>query len=160
MVLHHMPIQRRVVAFVFPFLVLIMAGISTPRFIDAGLPWWPLFIFGLPAILAIVICVEYWNAAIGFDAEQVCFRSVGYQVVAPWVNVSERQSGGRSFLYIDQCVPQYSWWLGAMQNVLRIFMPGRSRYAHGLMAAIPLYSFVTAPDDAVMTDYRRFSRAA
>lgn len=155
MTMHFMPLQRRLVAFVFPLLVVIMAGASTPGFVEAGLPLWPLFIFALPALLSLIICSDYWNAAIGFSQGHMHFRSVGYDIVAPMQKVTERQSAGKVVLSVSDCEPRYSWWLAPMQAVLGVLMPGRSRYAHGLMATVPLYSFSTAPNDAVMKAYRQ-----
>lgn len=154
MTMHVLPLQRRMVAFVFPLIIVVTAVLTTPTFIEAGLHWWPLFIFGLPGLLALLICFEYWNAAIGFDSEQLHYRSVGYQVTAPWHRLSERVTDGKVSLYVRECEPRYHWWLWIMQAVLGVFMPHRSRYAHGLMAVVPLYWFASAPDDAVMTEFR------
>ncbi|WP_343315449.1 hypothetical protein AAIB41_11590 [Brucella sp. BE17] len=155
MIMYFLPLKRRLVAFVFPLLIILLAVVTTPTFVQAGLPWWPLFIFALPGLLALVICVEYWNVAIGFSDTHVQFQSVGYQVEAPWSKVSERSNKGRIVLLISECEPHYAPWLGLMQRALSILMPGRARYAHGMMATIPLFSFSTAPNDAVMNTYRR-----
>lgn len=157
MTMHILPLHRRVVAFVFPLIILVIVGVTTPTFIEVGLPWWPLFIFGLPAILSVFMAIEYWNVAIGFDADGVRYRSGGYSVSAPWSTVSERASGRGSVLYVDQCEPRYRWWLGGMQVVLGVLWPARSRYAHGLMAIIPVWWFSTGPNDPVMADFARFS---
>lgn len=149
-----LPLQRRLVAFVFPLIVGAIAVLTTPTFLEAGLPWWPLFIFGLPGLLALQICFDYWNAAIGFDAEQLHYRSVGYRVTAPWHQLSERWIDGKVLLHVRDCEPHYHWWLGIMQAVLGLFMPARSRYAHDLMAIIPLHWFAATPDSAVMRDFR------
>jgi hypothetical protein len=156
--MYFLPLRSRMVALVFPVLILAMAGVATPTFVEAGLPWWPLFIFGLPGFLAIVIAVEYWNVAIGFDAGAIHYRSVGYSVSAPWNTVSERNDGGKISLAIDRCEPHYHWWLGAMQAALSALMPGRARYAQGLMANVPLSWFSASPGDEVMTAYLRAKR--
>jgi len=155
MTMHFLPLQRRVIAFVFPLIIVVIAALATPTFIRAGLPWWPLFIFGPPGLLALLICFEYWNASIGFDESHLHYRAVGYTVVAPWEKVSERGQGGRISLHVSECEPRYHWWLGIMQAVLSVLMPARSRYAHGLIAIIPLYWFASSPDDAVMSEFRR-----
>lgn len=157
MTMHVLPLHRRVVALIFPLIIGGIAVLTTPTFFEVGLPWWPLLILGLPGLLSLLICFEYWNAAIGFDSEQLHFRSVGYQVTAPWQRVSERITDGKVSLYVEACEPRYRWWLWIMQSALHVFMPHRSRYAHGLMALIPLYWFASAPDGAVMQDFRKYS---
>lgn len=154
MTMHFLPLQRRLVAFLFPLIVVAIAALTTPAFIEAGLHWWPLFIFGAPVLLALLICFEYWSAAIGFDAEKLHYRSVGYQLTAPWHRLSERLIDGKMSLYVSECEPRYHWWLWIMQAVLGPIMPRRSRYAHGLMAMIPLHWFASSPDDAVMLGIR------
>lgn len=149
-----LPLRRRLVAFVFPLIVGAIAALTIPTFIEAGLPWWPLFIFGVPGLLALQICFEYWNVTIGFDAEQLHYRSVGYQVTAPWHHLSERVIDGKVLLHVRDCEPHYHWWLWIMQAFLSMFMPARSRYAHGLMAIIPLHWFASTPDSAVMREIR------
>lgn len=154
MTMHALPLQRRLAAVVFPVIIVVIAALTTPTFIRAGLPWWPLFIFGPPGLVALLIAVEYWNAAIGFDSEQMHYRSVGYQLTAPWNRLSERVTDGKLSLHVRECEPRYHWWLWIMQATLSVFMPARSRYAHGLMAVIPLYWFAATPDDEVMREYR------
>lgn len=152
---YFLPLHRRSIGLIFPLLILVIAGLITPTFMSAGLPWWPLFVLCLPGLLAIIIAIEFWNVAIGFDAEGVHYRSVGYSVSAPWKRVSERRNGNTVSLNIEACEPRYHWWLGMMQAVLSVFLPGRARYANGLMATIPLSWFSTGPGDAVMVTYAR-----
>ncbi|WP_086469942.1 hypothetical protein [Devosia lucknowensis] len=147
---------KRLVALIFPVLILGIAVGVTPTFIAEGLAWWPVFIFGLPAMLSIVMCVEYWNASIAMDENGLRFQSVGYGIAARWDQVSVREGNGKTSLLLTDATPEFRPWMGAMYQVLTVFMAPRARYARGLMALVPLSLFSTGPDDAVMREFRRF----
>ncbi|KAA0971837.1 hypothetical protein FPY71_01520 [Aureimonas fodinaquatilis] len=149
--------QRRLTAFVFPVLIIVPAALTTPTFIEAGLAWWPLFIFGLPMVLAILICVEYWNASIQIDGNMLRYQSVGYQLDATWRQVSVTNKNGKVTLRVSEAEPRLHLWLAPMQRILMLFIPRRALFAQGLMASIPLWYFSTASDDAVMAEFYHHS---
>lgn len=156
MTMHHLPLPKRLIGFLFPLLILGMAFVTAPAFIANDLVWWPVFIFALPLLLSLVICIEYWNAAVGFDESGLHYRSVGYAIEARWEQVSVHETNGRTNLRLTEAQPRLYPWLGAMYQALAVFMAPRARYASGMMALVPLSSFATAPDDAVMQDFKRF----
>lgn len=155
MTTYFVPQPRRMTGFLFPLLMLGMAAVMAPTLINAGLAIWVLFIFGLPLLLAIVICVEYWNISLILDDEGLRYRSVGYELKATWAQASVRQGDGKPTLVICEAEPRLSWWLAPMNGVLSVLMLRRVRYAGGLMGSIPLWYFATTPDDAVLVEVRR-----
>lgn len=152
--MHLLPPGRRAIAFVFPGIIVLIAVIIIPGFVAADLAWWPLFILGLPAVLAVVICVEFRAIAIGFDASGVRYRSVGYQLAAPWSGVQLQTVGGKAILRVIEGERQFFPWLGVMHAILSVLMPRRANFASRVMETIPFYYFMTASDDAVMADLR------
>nr|WP_314261633.1 hypothetical protein [uncultured Devosia sp.] len=106
MTTYFLPSQRRIIGFVFPLLILGMAAVAAPTFIQAGLAWWPLFIFGLPLLLAIVICVEHWNVSVALGDEGLRYGSVGYELSATWAQVSVRENDGKITLVVSQAEPR------------------------------------------------------
>jgi hypothetical protein len=157
--MHLLSPGRRAVAFVFPGIIVLIAVIITPGFIAADLAWWPLFILGLPAVLAVVISIEFRAIAIGFDASGVRYRSVGYQLAVPWSGVQLQTVGGKPILLATEGERQFFPWLDMMHNILSVLMPRRANFASRAMETIPLYYFMTASDDAVMADLRAVAPA-
>lgn len=155
MIMHHLPMPQRLIGFLFPLLILGMAAVSAPTFIANDLAWWPVFIFALPLLISLVISIEYWNIALGFDESGIQYRSVGYAIAAPWEQVSVLEANGRTSLRLSEAEPRLYPWLGVMYHALTFFMTHRARYARGMMAIVPLSSFGTRPDDAVMADFKR-----
>lgn len=153
MTVHHMLPARRAVAYIFPALVLAMIAFALPGFMETGRVWWVLFIFALPLVLAIVICVEYRAAALGFDATGAHFRSVGYTLHVPWDGMTLDRDGGKLILRVTQGKRVFFPWLGFMYDTLMLLAPYRARRADVMMTTIPLYPF-TNGDDAVMRDLR------
>ncbi|WEK03438.1 MAG: hypothetical protein P0Y65_14705 [Candidatus Devosia phytovorans] len=158
MTTYFVPQPRRMIGFLFPLLILGMAAVAAPTFIQAGLAWWPLFIFGLPLLLAIVICLEFWNSSVSLGDEGLRYRSVGYELSATWAQVHQRDAG-KTTLVVSQAEPRLYPWLAPMNGVLSLLMPGRARYAGGLMGNIPLWYFATEQDDTVMVDFHRRTAA-
>lgn len=159
MTTHFPPLSRRLVALVFPLMILGIAAATTPTFVRAGLASWPAFIFGPPMVLALVIAFEYWNVSIGFSRDKVHYRSVGYGLEATRSQVSVQDDGGKLVLRISEAEPKFHTWLGPMHHALTALMPQRARYAEGMMASIPLWYFTAAPSDAVTQDFQRFLQA-
>ncbi|HTN61742.1 MAG TPA: hypothetical protein VL147_09320 [Devosia sp.] len=159
MTTHLLPPHRRAIGFVFPAIILVMALVMVPIFISAGLAWWPLFILGPAAALALLICVEWRAIAISFDTSGVHYRAVGYRIDVPWFGIKFQANGNRPVLYVTE--GQHHWfpWLGVMFNILNVFNPYRASHASGLTAIIPLYYFLTGGDDDVMTDLRAMAPA-
>ena len=154
MIMHTMPPGRRAVAYVFPAIILVTAALSTPAFMSTGRIWWLVAILGLPLVLAVVICIEYRRAALGFDASGVHFRSVGYQLHAPWHNVTFDANGDKPILRVTGATPELFPWLSAMYRLLAVLTPMRAARAEAMMTTIPLYAFLSAGDDSVLHDLR------
>jgi hypothetical protein len=156
MIMHHLPMPRRLIGVLFPVLVLGIASVTAPTFIANGLGWWPVYIFALPLLLAFVICVEYWNIAVGFDASGVHYRSVGYEIEARWEQVSVIQDKSWTSLHLAEAQPRFYPWLGVMYQALTVLVRYRARHARGMMAIVPLSYFATRPDDPVMREFRHY----
>jgi len=153
--IHHMRPNIRAIAYVFPALVLAMAGLSLPGFMETGRALWVAYIFALPLLLSILICVEYRAAAIAFDANGVHFRSVGYRLDVPWDGVSIDQTGSKPILRVTQGDLVFFPWLGFLHGVLMLLAPYRARRANVMMSTIPLYAFLSDHEqDPVMDDLR------
>jgi hypothetical protein len=56
--MHHMRPASRAVAYIFPGLILALIALSVPGFMETGRILWVGFIFALPLLLSIVICIE------------------------------------------------------------------------------------------------------
>lgn len=153
MIMHHMPLARRAVAYVFPAIIVVIAALAAPAFAETGRIWWLVAILALPAALAVLICVEYRAAALGFDADGVHFRSVGYRMHVPWQDISLETQHGKPIIRARAAVPQFFPWLGFLYSVLAVLVPRRARHAGGMMSIIPLYAFI---DDGgrVLADLR------
>jgi hypothetical protein len=154
MTMHLLPPMNRAIAFVFPAIIVVIAALTFPVFIKAGLGWWPVFILGLPGILAMVICMEFRATSIGFDANGVHYQAVGYKVYAPWMGVVLQPNRGKPVLLVTKGERQFFPWLGVMYKTLSVLMPYRARYASYLTATIPLHFFLSTGNDAVMRDLR------
>lgn len=155
MTMYYLPLPRRLIGVLSPVLILGMAAVSAPTFIANDLAWWPVYIFALPLLLALVICVEYWNVAVRFDASGVHYLSVGYAIEARWEQVSVIKANGGTSLHLAEAEPRFYPWLGVMYHALAALVSPRARYARGMMAIVPLSFFATRPDDAVMLEFRR-----
>ena len=152
--MHHMRPASRAVAYIFPGLILALIALSVPGFMETGRILWVGFIFALPLLLSIVICVEYRASAIGFDAKGVRFRSVGYTIDVPWDGVTLETSGNKPILRVARGTLVFFPWLGFMHAVLMLMAPYRARRAEAMMTTIPLHVFVRDGNDPVMGDLR------
>lgn len=132
-IMHHLPMPRRLTGLLFPLLILGMACVTAPTFIANDLAWWPVFIFALPLLLSLVICVEYWNGAVGFDDSGVHYRSVGYTIAAPWEQVFVHEANGRTSLRLAEAEPRLYPWLSVMYHALTFLVTHRARHARGMM---------------------------
>lgn len=154
MTMHLMRPGHRAVAYIFPALILAMVAYSVPGFMETGRLLWVGFIFALPLLLSIIICLEYRAAAIGFDAKGLRFRSVGYTLDVPWANVTLERSGTKPILRVTNGTRVLYPWFGFMHAVLMLVTPYRARHADAMMTIIPLYVFLRTGDDPVMRDLR------
>ena len=154
MTMHLLPERHRAIAFIFPAIIVLMAAVMFPIFIGAGLAWWPVFILAPAAIIAVIVCIEFRATAIGFDAQGVRYRAVGYSLEAPWSGLRYESNGGKPVLIVTSGQRHFHPWLGIMYQILSVLMPGRTDRASHAMASIPLYFFLTNENDRVMQDLR------
>jgi hypothetical protein len=150
--MHQLRPANRIVAYVFPTLVLAMVAYSVPGFMETGRVIWLGYIFALPLLLSIVICREYRAAAIGFDTKGVKFRSVGYTLDVPWADVTLKASESKPMLRVTGGNRIFFPWFGLLHGLVTQITPYRARRADAMMTIIPLYAFLKDGDDPVMRD--------
>lgn len=140
------------IAFAFPGIIVLLAAYIVPILVSAGLGWWAAFILVPAACLSVLICFEFWATAVGFDAEGVRYRAVGYRIDAPWSDVEFQDNGGKPVLLVSEGRRTVSPWFAVLFRVAGMLAPHQARASHRMMASIPLYYFLTADTDAVMAD--------
>jgi hypothetical protein len=151
---HPLPARRRAVAFVFPAIIVAVAAYAAPRFSAVDLPAWTWMILALPALLAVVICVEFLRTGIAFDARGLRYRTVGYRLDAPWEALTLREAREGPVLVASGGDLRLRPWLAVMAGVLSVAMPARRAVALGLMGRVPLFWFLRDGEGPAMADLR------
>lgn len=135
-----LPLGRRLIGVVFPVLVAFMALYAFPGFAENGRGSWTLYIFALPAVLSVIIMVEWWRVSIGFDASGVHFQSLGYRIMVRWNDLRWPPSGRRELVASGGHLT-FSPWFALMVR----FVGGvHGRRAAQAMTRIPIAFFETS----------------
>lgn len=159
MTMHPLPPRRRVIGYLFPALIVLLAVFMFPPFISAGRGWWPVFILAPAAVLAVLVAVEWRKVAVGFDGRGVAYQAVGYRLNVPWDRVKLAGTPDRPSLVAAQAEQVASPWFAILLRIGAVLTPGRTAHAVRMASNIPLYYFAASGEDAVMRDFRQMAPA-
>ena len=141
-----LPLGRRLIGVLFPVLVALMALYAFPGFAQNGRGSWTLYIFALPALLSVIIMIEWWRVSIGFEASGVHFQSVGYRIAVRWEDLRWPPSG-RGELVASVGDLTFSPWFAPMVPLVGGI---HGRLAAQAMTRIPIAFFETSENTSAI----------